>query len=209
MTRIRPGEYSGIDREVQIARSRQNRSMTTRSPAVVSVSLDRGHHFSKPTAPEIVLLEGLGIEGDAHAGATVQHRARKRWHKEEPNLRQVHLIHGELFEELRDEGFAVDPGQLGENVTTAGVALLDLPRGTVLHLGADASVEITGLRNPCVLIDRFQPGLLKAVVHTTDGGAVERRTGVMAVVRAGGTVRPGDAIRVELPAGPHEPLTTV
>jgi MOSC domain-containing protein YiiM len=175
----------------------------------VSVSRDRGHHFSKPTAAEIVLVEGVGIEGDAHAGETVQHLSRKRWHKEEPNLRQVHLIHRELFDELDDEGFVVAPGELGENVTTEGIALLALPRGTVLHLGDEASVEITGLRNPCVQIDRFQQGLLKAVVRTDEDGVVERRTGVMGVVRSGGTVRAGDAIRVTLPDEPHEPLSTV
>lgn len=183
--------------------------MTASVPSVVSVSLDRGHHFSKPTVPEIVLVEGLGVEGDAHAGATVQHLSRKRWHKDEPNLRQVHLIHSELFDELAGEGFAVGPGELGENVTTSGVDLLELPRGTVLRLGDTASVEITGLRNPCVQIDRFQQGLMKAVIRTGEDGTVERRTGVMAIVRSGGAIRPGDPIVVTLPTEPHEPLTTV
>ncbi|RWZ51491.1 MOSC domain-containing protein [Labedella phragmitis] len=183
--------------------------MSPAAPAVVSVSLDRGHHFSKPTVPEIVLLEGLGVEGDAHAGTTVQHLSRKRWHKDEPNLRQVHLIHSELFAELADEGFSVGPGQLGENVTTTGVELLDLPRGTVLRLGGDASVEITGLRNPCVQIDRFQDGLMKSCIRVDDDGTVERRTGVMAVVRSSGVIRPGDGITVVLPPEPHEPLSTV
>ncbi|PSL39236.1 MOSC domain-containing protein YiiM [Labedella gwakjiensis] len=176
---------------------------------VVSVNLDRGHHFSKNVVPEVVLVEGLGIEGDAHAGATVQHLSRKRWHKDEPNLRQVHLIHRELFDELAEEGYSVEAGNLGENVTTEGIDLLGLPRGTVLHLGDEAAVEITGLRNPCIQIDRFQQGLLKAVVRTDDDGSVERRTGVMSVVVAGGTVRAGDSVRVELPAEPHEPLRTV
>lgn len=185
--------------------------MTASVPAatVVSVNLDRGHHFSKNAVPEVVLVEGLGIEGDAHAGATVQHLSRKRWHKDEPNLRQVHLIHRELFDELAEEGYSVEAGNLGENVTTEGIDLLGLPRGTVLHLGDEAAVEITGLRNPCIQIDRFQQGLLKAVVRTDDDGSVERRTGVMSVVVAGGTVRAGDSVRVELPAEPHEPLRTV
>ena len=182
---------------------------SARTATIVSVNLDRGHHFSKHAVEEVVLVEGLGIEGDAHAGATVQHLSRKRWHKDEPNLRQVHLIHRELFDELAAEGFSVEAGNLGENVTTEGIDLLGLPRGTVLHLGDDASVEITGLRNPCLQIDRFQDGLLKAVVRTDDGGTVERRTGVMSVVRSGGTVRPGDPIRVELPAEPHEALSVV
>lgn len=179
------------------------------SAAVVSVNLDRGHHFSKHPVGEVVLVEGFGIEGDAHAGATVQHLSRKRWHKDEPNLRQVHLIHRELFDELAAEGYSVDAGNLGENVTTEGIDLLGLPRGTVLRLGDEAAVEVTGLRNPCVQIDRFQDGLLKAVVRTDDDGTVERRTGVMSVVVTGGTVRPGDPVRVELPAEPHEQLRTV
>jgi MOSC domain-containing protein YiiM len=187
--------------------------MTAREPAaaasVVSVNLDGGHHFSKRPVDDVLFIEGLGIAGDAHAGETVQHLSRKRWHKDEPNLRQVHLIHRELFDELRNEGFEVSAGDLGENVTTEGIDLLGLPRGTVLHLGAGAAIEVTGLRNPCVQIDRFRQGLLKAVVRTDDDGAVERRTGVMAVVRAGGTVRPGDAVRIELPPEPHEALTTV
>lgn len=177
--------------------------------SVVSVNIDPGHHFSKHVAPEVVLVEGIGIEGDAHAGETVQHLSRKRWHRDEPNLRQVHLIHRELFDELSAEGFSVAAGDLGENITTEGIDLLDLPRGTVLRLGEDAALEVTGLRNPCVQIDRFQDGLLKAVVRTDEDGTVERRTGVMTVVRAGGVVRPGDAIAIELPAEPHEPLTTV
>lgn len=176
------------------------------SARVVSVSRDDRHRFSKPTRESITLVAGHGVEGDAHAGATVQHVSRKRRDPSKPNLRQVHLIHRELFDEVTAD---VAPGDLGENVTTEGIALLDLPRGTRLRLGDDAVVEVTGLRNPCVQIERFEPGLLKEVVRTDADGAVERRTGVMAIVVAGGVVRADDAIVVELPDGVHEPLDVV
>lgn len=165
------------------------------------------HTFSKPTEPEIVLLAGIGVDGDAHAGPTVKHRSRVR--RGGPNLRQVHLIQAELLEELREQGFHVEPGALGENVTTHGIDLLALPRGTCLRLGHAAVVEVTGLRNPCVQLDRFQDGLMRAVLDRTPDGALVRKAGVMGVVLAGGAVRPGDAIVVELPEGPHEALDPV
>ncbi|MGR7023447.1 MOSC domain-containing protein [Geodermatophilus sp. URMC 62] len=155
------------------------------------------------------LVEGLGVAGDAHAGATVQHRSRVAADPTRPNLRQVHLIGAELLAELAGLGLAVGPGGLDENVLTTGVDLLALPRGTVLRLGDDAAVEVTGLRNPCAQIDRFRPGVLRAVVGRDAGGAVVRRAGVMAVVLRSGEVRAGDAVRVELPAGPPAPLLPV
>ena len=176
---------------------------------VTSVSRDGEHRFSKVTAESITLLAGLGVEGDAHAGVTVQHRSRVAADPTQPNLRQVHFMHEELFDELADAGFAVRPGQLGENVTTRGIDLLALPRGAVLRLGRDAAVEVTGLRNPCVQIDAFRPGLLKHVVHRDAGGALVRKGGIMGVVLTGGRVAPGDPIRVELPAPPHRPLEKV
>lgn len=176
---------------------------------VVSVSRRRGHHFTKPVVDEIVLIEGVGIEGDGHAGATVKHRSRKRWKPELPNLRQVHLIHSELFDQVAADGFTVAPGEIGENVTTSGVDLLALPAGTLLRLGPDAVVELTGLRNPCVQIDRFQDGLMKRLVHVDEEGETVRLAGVMSVVRAGGRVRAGDAIVVDLPAGERRPLAPV
>ncbi|SDH80365.1 MOSC domain-containing protein [Agrococcus jejuensis] len=176
------------------------------SARVVSVSRDDRHRFSKPPRASITLVAGHGVEGDAHAGATVQHVSRMRRDPTTPNLRQVHLIHRELFDELTAD---VAPGDLGENVTTEGIVLLDLPRGTRLRLGDEAVVEVTGLRNPCVQIERFEPGLLKEVVHTDADGAVVRKTGVMAIVVAGGVVRPDDAIVVELPDGAHEALDVV
>ena len=176
---------------------------------VVSVSCNDVYSFSKPTRDEIVLIPGLGIEGDVHAGATVKHRGRVRADPTQPNLRQVHLIHAELFDEVHGSGHRVLAGDLGENVTTCGVDLLGLPVGTVLLLGDTAEVLVTGLRNPCRQIDTFQPGLLGQVVHRDEAGSVVRKTGVMGVVRRGGEVRPGDPVTVVLPDGPHRALDVV
>ena len=176
---------------------------------VLAVSLRRGHHFSKTPALSIRILEGLGVEGDAHLGETVKHRSRVRRDPTQPNLRQVHLIHAELFDELRGKGFEVRAGDLGENVTTRGVDLLALPQGTHLHLGDSAIVEVTGLRNPCVQIDMFQKGLMAATLDRAADGSLIRKAGIMSVVISGGDVRPGDPIRVELPDGPHRRLQPV
>ena len=162
------------------------------------------HRFSKDVVEAVRLVERLGVEGDAHAGATVQHRSRKRWRPELPNLRQVHLLHVELLEELRGQGYDVGPGRIGENVLTRGVDLLALPTGALLRLGDSAAVEVTGLRNPCVQMDRFADGLMEAVLRREEDGTLVRLAGVMAVVRQGGEVRPGDEVAVELPAG--EPM---
>jgi MOSC domain-containing protein YiiM len=177
--------------------------------SVVAVSSRIGHHFSKTPNLGIRLLKGLGVAGDAHMGETVKHRSRVRKDPNQPNLRQVHLIHAELFDELRLKGFVVQPADLGENVTTEGVDLLALPAGTRLHLGSSAVVEITGLRNPCIQIDNFQKGLMAATLDRDVDGNLVRKAGVMAVVLADGDVRPGDGIRVELPAEPHRPLQPV
>ncbi|MCM2579566.1 MOSC domain-containing protein [Streptomyces meridianus] len=177
--------------------------------SVTAVSRSGEHGFSKQTRPSIRLLAGLGVEGDAHLGVTVQHLSRVRQDPAQPNLRQVHLIATELLEEVRVKGYAVAPGQLGENVTTTGLDLLGLPTGTRLRLGAEAVVEVTGLRNPCAQIDGFRKGLLKEVVHRDEAGDVRRKAGVMAVVVDGGEVRPGDPVTVELPAEPHRPLERV
>lgn len=176
---------------------------------VTAVSRDEGHHFTKPNRDSIRLLAGLGVEGDAHLGVTVQHRSRVAQDPTQPNLRQVHLIHGELHDELREAGFEVAPGELGENVTTRDIDLLALPVGTRLRLGAQAVVEVTGLRNPCLQIDGFRQGLLKQVVGRDDAGNIVRKGGIMGVVLAGGEVRPGDPVSVELPQGPHRPLERV
>lgn len=176
---------------------------------VVAVACDAKHRLSKKLADEIEVLEGAGVRGDAHEGVTIQHRSRVAVDPTQPNLRQVHLIHAELFDELAAKGFTVGPADLGENVVTRGVDLLSLPTGTSLHLGDDVVVELTGLRNPCAQIERLQPGLLAAVLVRRPSGEIIRKAGVMSVVRAGGTVRPGDAIRVELPPLPHVPLERV
>ena len=179
------------------------------SARVVAVSRDSDHRFSKPVVDEIVLIEGWGIEGDSHAGVTVQHRSRVARDPTQPNLRQVHLIHDELFDEVASAGYPVEPGQLGENVTTHGIDLLALPTDTLLHLGSEAIVRVTGLRNPCQQINGFEPGLLREVLGRAEGGTVERKGGVMAVVIAGGIVRAGDEIRVDFPAGVALPLEPV
>ncbi|MEH3148431.1 MAG: MOSC domain-containing protein [Methylobacterium frigidaeris] len=176
---------------------------------VVAVARDGEHRFSKEHLAGIALLAGLGVAGDAHAGVTVKHRSRVALDPTRPNLRQVHLIHAELFEELSRKGFSVAPGDLGENVTTAGIDLLALPCGTVLRLGATAALEVTGLRNPCAQIERFRPGLLAAVLGRGPGGETIRKSGIMTVVRDGGPVRPGDPVTVELPPLPHRPLEPV
>ena len=176
---------------------------------VVAVSRSPTHTLTKPAADRIRLLAGLGVEGDAHQGVTVKHRSRVARNPETPNLRQVHLMHAELFEELREAGFAVAAGQMGENVTTRGVDLLGLPRGALLHLGDEAVAEVTGLRNPCRQLDRIQPGLMAATLAHDAAGNLIRKAGVMGIVAAGGEVRGGDPIRVELPQGPHDPLLPV
>ncbi|MFH8565207.1 MOSC domain-containing protein [Streptomyces sp. NPDC017988] len=176
---------------------------------VTAVSSNATYSFSKPNRGCVTLLAGLGVEGDVHAGEKVKHRFRVRQDPDQPNLRQVHLIHEELFEELAADGFAVAPGELGENITTRGLDLLGLPTGALLRIGGSAVVEITGLRNPCRQIDDFRAGLMKKVVGRDESGAVVHRAGVMSVVHQGGEVRPGDVIEVELPEGPHRPLKTV
>jgi MOSC domain-containing protein YiiM len=176
---------------------------------VTAVSRSIDHTVSKQSERSIRLLAGLGVEGDAHCGTTIQHRSRLALTPNKPNLRQVHLIHEELHDELRAAGFSVERGILGENVTTRGVDLLGLPTGTRLHLGDDAVVEVTGLRNPCTQLDGIQPGLMAATLGRDDEGTLIRKAGVMTVVVAGGDVRPGDPIRVELPPRPHRPLEPV
>lgn len=177
--------------------------------SVVSVSLSSDHTFSKTCQNSITLVAGLGVEGDCHAGVTVQHRSRVRRDPTQPNLRQVHLVHCELHDELRAAGFEVGAGDIGENVTTCGIDLLALPTGALLRLGDAATVRVTGLRNPCAQLDRFQPGLMRATLDRAPDGSLVRKAGVMAVVVTGGVVRRRDPIRVELPTSPHTPLERV
>jgi MOSC domain-containing protein YiiM len=176
---------------------------------VVAVSRSATHTMSKPNQPSIRLLTGLGVDGDAHAGVTVKHRSRVARDPSQPNLRQVHLLHAELHDELAASGFAVSPGQMGENVTTRGLDLLALPTGTRLQLGATAIVEVTGLRNPCAQLDGIHPGLMAATLDRDEHGKLIRKAGVMAIVLADGDIHPGDPIVVELPPGPRRPLEPV
>ena len=177
-------------------------------PLVTAVSRSNGHTFSKSNVLTIRLVAGLGVEGDAHYGDKVQHVFQARKNPDAPNLRQVHLIHEELFDELRTGGFQVRPGDIGENVTTRGVDLLALPTGTRLQVG-NAVIEITGLRNPCRQIDAFAKGLTSAVLGRDAQGQLIRKAGVMAIVVKGGDVTVGDAIAMELPTGLHRPLLPV
>lgn len=176
---------------------------------VVAVSLSPRHSFTKPNALTIRLIEGLGVEGDAHAGVTVKHRSRVAQDPTQPNLRQVHLIGEELLEELRAGGFNVFPGAMGENVTTRGIPLLDLPQGTHLRLGGTAVVEITGLRNPCRQLNTYQPRLMDAVLDRDEHGGLILRAGIMGIVRASGEISPGDRIEAVLPEGERRALKRV
>jgi MOSC domain-containing protein YiiM len=176
---------------------------------VVSVHRSPTHEFSKQPVDDGVLLAGLGLEGDAHAGSTVRHRSRVAADPHQPNLRQVHLIHQELLDELRGRGFDVGPGDLGENLTTSGIDLLGLPVGSVLLVPSGALLAVTGLRNPCGQIDRFRTGLRGAVLDEDEEGRRIRRAGVMAVVLRSGAVRPGDELQVALPPQPHQSLEPI
>ena len=177
--------------------------------SVLAVSRSGSHTFTKPRCEAIRLIAGLGVEGDAHLGETVKHRSDVRKNATQPNLRQVHLIHAELLEELAGKGFTIAPGDLGENITTSGIALLDLPAGARLHIGSEAIVQVMGLRNPCHQIEKFRPGLLAAVLDRDAAGEIVRKTGVMGIVIAGGEVREGDAISVKMPAGQNRRLEVV
>jgi MOSC domain-containing protein YiiM len=179
------------------------------SALVVAVSRSGSHTMSKPRVERLRVLEGLGVEGDAHAGVTVKHRSRVARDPTQPNLRQVHLMHAELFDELRAKGFDVTPGMMGENVTTRGVDLLDLPHGTRLRLGESVVVEITGLRNPCTQLDGLQQGLMEAVLERDPVRGLIRKAGVMGIVIAGGEISAGDKIQIEEPPPPHAALKPV
>ncbi|ANB09774.1 molybdenum cofactor biosysynthesis protein [Streptomyces ambofaciens] len=176
---------------------------------MTAVSSNGEYSFTKPNRDSVRLLAGLGVEGDVHAGVTVKHRSRIAQDPTQPNLRQVHIIHEELFDEVGDDGFEVAPGELGENITTRGIDLLGLPVGTLLRIGDCAVLEVTGLRNPCRQIDNFREGLLKQVVSRDEAGNIVLKAGIMSVVREGGMVRPGYTVETELPSGPHRPLDRV
>jgi MOSC domain-containing protein YiiM len=176
---------------------------------VVSVSLSPQHSFSKSRVASIELVAGEGVLGDAHAGSTVKHRSRVAVDPTQPNFRQVHLLHAELFDELNTRGFQISPGDMGENIATRGLDLLRLPRRAQILFPSGARIEITGLRNPCGQLDQFSPGLMKAVLERNPDGTLSRKAGVMAVVLEGGIVRAGDKIYTTLPGEPHEALQCV
>lgn len=184
-------------------------AVTSIAGVVVATASSARHSFKKPMRESIRLISGLGVEGDAHLGVAVKHRSRVRRDPSQPNLRQVHLMHEELEIELRAAGYHVGPGTMGENITTRGVDLLALPQGTRLRIGENARVEVTGLRNPCRQLNDFQNGLMQAVLARDSDGRLIRKAGIMGIVLAGGIVRPGDVIEVELPAEPHRPLEPI
>ena len=183
--------------------------MSNQQGEITAVSASATHSMAKPNHASIRLIEGLGVEGDAHSGATVKHQSRVAKNPAQPNLRQVHLMHAEMFDELRAGGFDIAAGQMGETVTTRGIHLLGLPKGTRLKMGNAAVVEVTGLRNPCYQLDGIAPGLMKALVGRDEDGGNVLKSGVMSVVLSGGEVRPGDPVIVELPEGLHTPLEMV
>lgn len=181
----------------------------TAAPVIVALARDGEHRFSKQPVPDLTLIAGQGVKGDAHCGVTVKHRSRVARDPSQPNLRQVHLMAAELLDEVTTKGLPVAPGEMGENVTLRGLDLLSLPCGALLHLGAEVVLELTGLRNPCAQIDAFRPGLLAEMLPRGADGQVIRRAGVMSIVLNGGVVYVGDAVRVVLPTAPHEPLIPV
>ncbi|MEM7802648.1 MAG: MOSC domain-containing protein [Chloroflexota bacterium] len=176
---------------------------------VISLSISPTHTFSKVIKDEIELVAGEGVVGDAHRGVKVKHRSRVAQNPDQPNLRQIHLVQRELFDELREKGFEVRPGDIGENVLTEGINLLGLPTGAHLLIGSHAKIEITGLRNPCKQLDHFQDGLMAATLDRDDAGNLIRKAGVMGIVLEGGTIRRGDSIEVALLPLPHKPLERV
>jgi hypothetical protein len=178
-------------------------------PHVISLSKSDAHTFQKFNCGHIKLIEGIGVEGDAHAGKTVKHRSRVAADPTQPNLRQVHLIHAELFDELAERDFKVDPGNMGENITTRGIDLLNLPKNTILKIGESATIQITGLRNPCAQLESIKKGLMEAVLDYDDQGNLIRKAGIMSIVLNGGDVRVGDEIKIQLPKPPFEKLEKV
>ena len=175
---------------------------------VLAVASRKGHGVGKTAQLSIRLVAGQGVAGDAHCGERVKHRSRARFNPLLPNLRQVHLIHAELFEELAEHGFEIAPGQMGENITTVGIDLLSLPLDTHLRIG-NAVIGLTGLRNPCIQLERMRAGLMAACLDRDVDGALVRKAGVMGIVVHGGDVKPGDTIIVELPDSAHIPLKPV
>ena len=181
----------------------------TERASVVAVSKDEYHRFSKVPCTQITLIKGVGVRGDTHSGVTVQHLFAVEQDPRQPNLRQVHLLQQEFLDQARDQGYELTPGDLGENILTDDLDLVGLWQDTLLHIGSQAVVRVSGLRNPCAQIDSFRPGLLQVAVRRDLKGDVVRKAGIMGVVTTGGVVHPGDEIEVEWPAQPHRRLTAL
>jgi MOSC domain-containing protein YiiM len=197
-------EESSIDNAMKTYNV-QPRQMTG---TIIALSKSSTHTMRKFNENSLHLLTGLGVEGDAHNGVTVKHRSRVAQDPTQPNLRQIHLIHAELHDELKAKGFDVAAGQMGENITTRGIDLLNLPKGTRLKIG-ETVIEITGLRNPCHQLNGIQDGLLKAVLGRDEDDNLVRKAGIMGIVLQGGTIKITDLIHVKLPELPFIPLERV
>jgi MOSC domain-containing protein YiiM len=176
---------------------------------VAAVAARKAHRISKDAQLSIRLIAGQGVAGDAHCGQTVKHRSRVAKDPHQPNLRQVHLVQGELLDALSGSGLQILPAAMGENILTKGIDLLAMPEGTRLKIGLQAVVELTGLRNPCNQLNRLVPGLMAALIEQAPDGSLIRKAGVMGVVLQGGDVWPGDSIEITLPVSPHRPLQPV
>jgi len=170
---------------------------------VKALSRSKNHTLIKKNETQIKLEKGLGVERDAHFGKTVKHRSRVKKDPNQPNLRQVHLMHSELFEELSQKGFDVSAGEMGENITTTGIDILHLPVNTILHIGENAQIQLTGFRNPCAQLDGIQKGLMKALLTVDNDGNLFRKSGVFGIVLKGGIITVKNKILVELPEKPH------
>jgi len=176
---------------------------------IIALSKNPIHNVSKQNHNELILLEGLGVEGDVHMGKTAKHRSRVAKNPLQPNLRQIHLIESELYEELKLKGFDIQPGQMGENITTSDLDLLKLPENTILKIGAQAEVLITGLRNPCNQLNGIQDGLMQAVIEKDSSGNLIRKAGIMGIVTKGGKVTLNDNIEVKFPSKPFVRLEKI
>ena len=139
---------------------------------IVAVSVSQRKGIKKSNLPECKLLEDKGLDGDAHAGD---------WH------RQVSLLAMESINKIRGKGLDVSPGDFAENITTSGLKIWELPLGTRLTVGSEALLEVTQIGKECH--DRC------AIYHQV-GDCVMPKEGVFTRVLRGGTVRPGDEIRV-------------
>lgn len=134
---------------------------------VVALFLSPRHGGRMQACDNVRAREDHGLEGDAHARTG--------------GSRQVLLLEAETLAE-----FGVAPGELKENITTAGISLAGLRPGSRLELG-EAVLEITMECAPCTFVDAVQPSLQEKI---------RGRRGLLARVIAAGRVRVGDAIEI-------------